>query len=1413
MFKFKKFSIFLLFLGLILSISSCEPFTASIHAYLERYSAEVQKGNCFPDDGFPFQYDNDGNLCIPSDYESPDGYYSFKITFANPAERDTQLRLLQSDNEYHEIDSSSSNLKYIENPSEPSLCRLKFRNSFLAQVDSENAQRNLDFPLKIYDMTSSNFAVYPPVEITSDAFNLSFVVNTPPHILEENPHIGEYYTVSGVKNSILCFNLKRPSSYRYLYDDLTDSAGRCYIKINDVEYALNIDKDNDIFTFEDPAFSQDSSEYTGLIFPKKPDFEAKDFPVYFNAGKEVNTFNVVIKDIHGLEQSYTSTVLSTGKTKLNNATVKPEDDKITIIPNFNLLNPDDTDTGWTVSSVTVHYKLSYEEHWNTKDFSNSVQENIEFYIPGGETVLQYYQTCNYTDIDNSSTSTDTYTKDNILYVTNEDTDDAYMGGSSAHRTSLTKVRDFLKNKTGDWEISLQDGDYTAAEDDMTDDMESTNINTYLVFSGPSKVTIKAPSSTERATLNANGKGRLITTNTTELIIENINFTGGSVEASNGGAIKTSKNLSLKNCIIYHNKSTRNGNNTGHGGGIYISYGNLSLDSCHLYDNTATDGCGGALYMTGEAKKTLTVTDTTVGNLDKPNQADMGAGLYLNFPTKGSSITIKNSVIGSTETSNKYANKASGSGNNSYGGGGIYFNSTLELNPIQVIFENTTISRNRSQTHGGGIYCTKGFMLTEKNKSNAGLIIQENYATTCGGGIYLSGNSNINYATIKNNTTDKNNANSKGGGVFISEDNSYFNNGNPGLVNCYISGNTAYDGGGIYTQTTKLFTGITLNSDGTFTNGTTVTGNESYHTNNFHPTAGIYCEKTCSVSGFEITSNNGSGLYGNASLSVENLIVSGHTDDNHGFGIATNYLAQQGSETNLQLYIENSTTNTLNIHDNTWDIFFYAGHLSVPYNRTDFNRTQKLKPYTTVQENTILLAANTTKENTAKAVNYFNFDGSSYFLFDTGLLSDNPSDTSENYNIKTLEITKHVPVTSVYSLQTIIDELWNSASETNPGIIWFTDNFTGQQGTASMNVNSTTIYSPAIFKDSTSYSPKKFILFGNGKTYNANKKSTDNSWGSAIYAGKYNTIEIRDLTVCGGYCNPGITAYDKPYQGGGIFMQTNSRVILKKGSVIGKISNNNIPQSASYAANVANEGAGVYVSNDATLIMEAESCIRENWCASSTIHSSGGGSAIYIASRGTVYLNADGTKYAQILYNQSKQFGTIYCERNASLHVQGTEIAYNEAKYVPGIFLVGGSYFYNESTDNNKLKMHHNTYLHSAGNMHYGVNIHCENDIYINNFEKLFANMDLSNQIVSNEMSFIDFYMPEEFYIIGNSTKQNLYDGSFSFTSSSNFTLGAYVRPNNLGQRTYKKRFSSGDTVYLETEYINSNWTLVNDDDN
>lgn len=114
----------------------------------------------------------------------------------------------------------------------------------------------------------------------------------------------------------------------------------------------------------------------------------------------------------------------------------------------------------------------------------------------------------------------------------------------------------------------------------------------------------------------------------------------------------------------------------------------------ISDNTAgaSDGGGGGVYVGEKCSFTMdggTITDNTA-------TAGNGGGIYIHF--NAGTVSISNATITS--------NKASATGNTSYGhGGGIY-------SERGVTVENVTITGNNSTFEGGGIYGKGAITLTD-----------------------------------------------------------------------------------------------------------------------------------------------------------------------------------------------------------------------------------------------------------------------------------------------------------------------------------------------------------------------------------------------------------------------------------------------------------------------------------------------------------------------------------------------------------------------------------------------------------------------------------------------------------------------------------------------------------------------------
>lgn len=174
------------------------------------------------------------------------------------------------------------------------------------------------------------------------------------------------------------------------------------------------------------------------------------------------------------------------------------------------------------------------------------------------------------------------------------------------------------------------------------------------------------------------------------------ITGGVQVGIKGGSYQTGSNFTMYGGTISgHNASS------GSGGGVFLVGTSNQTDppsfTMHggtISNNTAgaSDGGGGGIYVGEKCSFTMyggTITGNTATNGN-------GGGIYIHF--NAGNVSISNATI--------TGNKASATGNTSYGhGGGIY-------SERGVTVENVTITGNNSTFEGGGIYGKGAITLTD-----------------------------------------------------------------------------------------------------------------------------------------------------------------------------------------------------------------------------------------------------------------------------------------------------------------------------------------------------------------------------------------------------------------------------------------------------------------------------------------------------------------------------------------------------------------------------------------------------------------------------------------------------------------------------------------------------------------------------
>ena len=173
------------------------------------------------------------------------------------------------------------------------------------------------------------------------------------------------------------------------------------------------------------------------------------------------------------------------------------------------------------------------------------------------------------------------------------------------------------------------------------------------------------------------------------------ITGGLQVGIKGGSYQTGSSFTM-----YGGAITGNRTDSGAGGGVFlvgttnhIDPPSFTMHGGTISNNTAgaSDGGGGGVYVGEKCSFTMdggTITGNTA-------TAGNGGGIYIHF--NAGNVSISNATI--------TGNKASATGNTSYGhGGGIY-------SERGVTVKNVTITGNNSTFAGGGIYGKGAIALT------------------------------------------------------------------------------------------------------------------------------------------------------------------------------------------------------------------------------------------------------------------------------------------------------------------------------------------------------------------------------------------------------------------------------------------------------------------------------------------------------------------------------------------------------------------------------------------------------------------------------------------------------------------------------------------------------------------------------
>ncbi len=244
------------------------------------------------------------------------------------------------------------------------------------------------------------------------------------------------------------------------------------------------------------------------------------------------------------------------------------------------------------------------------------------------------------------------------------------------------------------------GAYYLTQDVTISGNVTLNENVTLCLNGQTiDGSIKVGSGATLTLTDCTGKGRVqgeVLVNGGKFELYSGTITGGVQVGMKGGTYQTGSNFTMYGGTISgHNASS------GSGGGVFLvgttnqtAPPSFTMHGGTISNNTAaaSDGGGGGVYVGEKCSFTMdggTITGNTA-------TAGNGGGIYIHF--NAGNVSISNATI--------TGNKASATGNTSYGhGGGIY-------SQRGVTVKNVTITGNNSTYEGGGIYGKGAITLTD-----------------------------------------------------------------------------------------------------------------------------------------------------------------------------------------------------------------------------------------------------------------------------------------------------------------------------------------------------------------------------------------------------------------------------------------------------------------------------------------------------------------------------------------------------------------------------------------------------------------------------------------------------------------------------------------------------------------------------
>ena len=268
-----------------------------------------------------------------------------------------------------------------------------------------------------------------------------------------------------------------------------------------------------------------------------------------------------------------------------------------------------------------------------------------------------------------------------------------------HDTAVTwTTADSLPDSAGNYYLTQSvSGSWTVPTGEVNLCLNGQTISGSITVGSGAKLTLTDCTGTGKLQGSGSGSGVSINGGTFNLYEGTITGFVNGVEIGSHNDIKTGSSFTMYGGAITDNKA-----GSASGGGVFLigtTNSNVTAPSFTMHggtisDNTAdaSDGGGGGVYVGEQCSFTMDGGTITGNTATKGN----GGGIYIHF--NAGNVSISNATI--------TGNKASATGNTSYGhGGGIY-------SERGVTVKNVKITGNNSTFAGGGIYGNGTIALTD-----------------------------------------------------------------------------------------------------------------------------------------------------------------------------------------------------------------------------------------------------------------------------------------------------------------------------------------------------------------------------------------------------------------------------------------------------------------------------------------------------------------------------------------------------------------------------------------------------------------------------------------------------------------------------------------------------------------------------